>query len=106
MSTRSAADLFYDQPLCGTGTFSVSALSEEFKLSLSLGEVPDDSKTFERVKEIGTYAEDYLKDNKIATQNAAGQTVIEAAALQKDGNVQITSSRNGSSKISVICAWC
>ena len=50
------------------------------------------------LKEIGTYAEDYLKDNKIATQNAAGQTVIEAAALQKDGNVQITSSRNGSSE--------
>lgn len=72
---------------------------KEFKLSLSLGEVPDDSKTFEKeLKEIGTYAEDYLKDNKIATQNAAGQTVIEAAALQKDGNVQITSSRNGSSE--------
>lgn len=72
---------------------------KEFKLSLSLGEVPDDSKTFEKeLKEIGTYAEDYLKDNKIATQNTAGQTVIEAAALQKDGNVQITSSRNGSSE--------
>ena len=72
---------------------------KEFKLSLSLGEVPDDSKTFEKeLQEIGTYAEDYLKDNKIATQNAAGQTVIEAAALQKDGNVQITSSRNGSSE--------
>lgn len=72
---------------------------KEFKLSLSLGEVPDDSKEFEKeLKEIGTYVEDYLKDNKIATQNAAGQTVIEAAALQKDGNVQITSGRNGSSE--------
>lgn len=72
---------------------------KEFRISLSLGTEPDDSAQFEKeLKEIGTYAENYLKDNKIATQNAAGQTVIEAAALQKDGNVQITSSRNGSSE--------
>ncbi len=72
---------------------------KEFRISLSLGTEPDDSAQFEKeLKEIGTYAENYLKDNKIVTQNAAGQTVIEAAALQKDGNVQITSSRNGSSE--------
>ncbi len=45
------------------------------------------------LKEIGTYAENYLKDNKIDVKNEESQTVIDVVALQKDGNVQITSSR-------------
>lgn len=67
---------------------------KEFRISLSLGTEPDDSAQFEKeLKEIGTYAENYLKDNKIDVKNEESQTVIDVAALQKDGNVQITSSR-------------
>ena len=32
-------------------------------------------------------AENYLKDNKIDVKNEESQTVIDVAALQKDGNV-------------------
>ena len=67
---------------------------KEFRISLSLGTEPDDSAQFEKeLKEIGTYAENYLKDNKIDVKNEESQTVSDVAALQKDGNVQITSSR-------------
>ena len=37
---------------------------KEFRISLSIGTEPDDSAQFEKeLKEIGTYAENYLKDN-------------------------------------------
>ena len=62
---------------------------KEFRISLSLGTEPDDSAQFEKeLKEIGTYAENYLKDNKIDVKNEESQTVIDVAALQKDGNEQ------------------
>lgn len=57
---------------------------KEFRISLSLGTEPDDSAQFEKeLKEIGTYAENYLKDNKIDVKNEESQTVIDVAALPR-----------------------
>ena len=49
---------------------------KEFRISLSLGTEPDDSAQFEKeLKEIGTYAENYLKDNKIDVKNEESQAL-------------------------------